>query len=96
MSRNLNKCVWIVAMILSVGITGGTVRVVASPLPQRDQGYKDYSKNKNYQQGMRDGRDDNAHHRDHFKNRKFKKDEDRQAYEAGYQNGHRGDFQDRR
>ena len=51
---------------------------------------------KNYQQEMRDGRDDEAHHRDHFKKRNFKKDEDRRAYEAGYQAGHHGDFRDHR
>jgi len=43
---------------------------------------KDYSKNKTYQQGMREGKDDQAHNRDHSKKRHFKKDEDQKAYEA--------------
>ena len=56
---------------------------------------QDYSKNKNYQQGMRDGQDDRSHNRDHSKKRHFKKDEDQRAYEAGYQQGHGDDRSDR-
>jgi hypothetical protein len=37
---------------------------------------------------MREGQDDHAHNRDHSKKRHFKKTEDQQAYEAGYQKGH--------
>ena len=48
----------------------------------------DYSKNKRYQQGMREGQSDHAHNLDHSKKRHFKKDEDQKAYEAGYQKGH--------
>jgi hypothetical protein len=36
---------------------------------------------------MREGKDDQAHNRDHSKKRHFKKDDDQQAYEAGYQKG---------
>jgi hypothetical protein len=92
---NLKQCVWIVAMTLGIGITGGTVRVAASPSPQ-EQRDQDYSKNKNYQVGMRDGRDDVAHNRDHSKKRKFKKDEDQKAYETGYQIVNQGNPQDHR
>jgi hypothetical protein len=92
---NLKQCVWIVTMTLGIGITGGTVRVAASPSPQ-EQHDQDYSKNKNYQVGMRDARDDIAHNRDHSKKRKFKKDEDQKAYETGYQTVHQGDPQDHR
>ena len=53
----------------------------------QDQG-PDYSRNKNYQVGMREGRDDQAHNRDHSKKHHFKKDEDQKAYEAGYQKAH--------
>src|ERR1700676_5109059 len=84
---NLKQCVWIVVMTMGIGVTGGTVRVAASPLPQ-EQHDQDYSKNKNYQVGMRDGRDDQAHNRDHSKKRNFKKDDDKKAYESGYQAGH--------
>src|ERR1700722_18622831 len=93
--QNLKQCVWIVAMTLGIGITGGTVRVAASPSPQ-EQHDQDYSKNKNYQVGMRDGRDDVAHNRDHSKKRKFKKDEDQKAYETGYQIVNQGNPQDHR
>jgi hypothetical protein len=92
---NLKHVVWIAVLTLGIGITGGMVRVAASPSPQ-DQHDQDYSRNKNYQQGMRDGRDDNAHKRDHFKKRKFKKDDDQRVYEIGYQFGHQGNSSDRR
>jgi hypothetical protein len=89
---NLRQCVWILAMLLGTGIVGGAVRVAAAPLPQASQD-QDYSKNKNYQQGMNDGRDDRARNLDHSKKRHFKKDDDQKAYEAGYQMGHQGDPQ---
>jgi hypothetical protein len=83
---NLKQCVWIGVMTLGIGITGGTARMAAStPQEQHEQ---DYSKNKNYQQGMRDGHDDFALNRDHSKKRHFKKDNDQKDYEAGYQGGH--------
>jgi hypothetical protein len=87
----IRRCVWVLAVALSLGIAGGNARAAASPSPQ-DQGHsEDYSKNKTYQQGMREGRDDYAHKLDHSKKRHFKKDEDQKAYEAGYQTGHQGD-----
>ncbi len=89
MRTNLKPCVWIVALTLGLGITGGTARLAASPSAQ-DQHAQDYSKNKNYQLGMRDGRDDSAHNRDHSKKRNFKKDQDQKDYEVGYQAGHQG------
>ena len=86
MRMNLKQCVWIGVTTLGIGITGGTARMAAStPQEQHEQ---DYSKNKNYQQGMRDGHDDFAHNRDHSKKRHFKKDNDQKDYEAGYQGGH--------
>jgi hypothetical protein len=90
---NLKQCLWILAITVAFGITGGTARVMASPSPQ-EQHDQDYSKNKNYQLGMRDGRDDSAHNRDHFKKRNFKKDGDKQDYETGYLAGHQGNSQD--
>jgi hypothetical protein len=89
---NLKQCAWIVAMTLGIGITGGAARLAASPSPQQHD--QDYSKNKNYQLGMRDGRDDAAHSRDHSKKRNFKKDEDKKDYETGYQAGHQGNSMD--
>jgi hypothetical protein len=92
-AMNLKRWVWVVVMTLGMGITGGAVRLAAFPSPQEqhDQHEQDYSKNKNYQQGMRDGRDDQTHNKDHSKKRHFKKDEDQKAYEYGYQQGHQGD-----
>jgi hypothetical protein len=95
MRTNLKRCVWIVALALGMGMTGGSLRLAASPAAQ-DQHDQDYSKNKNYQVGMRDGRDDSAHNRDHSKKRKFKKDEDQKAYESGYQAGHQAKSPDHR
>ena len=67
-----------------LAITAG-LGVGAAPLYQDHE--PDYSKNKTYQQGMREGKDDKVHSRDHSKKRHFKKDEDQKAYEAGYQQG---------
>jgi hypothetical protein len=90
---NLKRCVWVLAVTL-IGTTGGVVRSAAVPSPQSQGHDEDYSKNKNYQLGMREGRDDQAHNLDHSKKRHFKKDEDQKAYEAGYQQGHQGDQRD--
>jgi hypothetical protein len=87
MRMNVKQCVWIGVLALGIGISGGTVRVAASPSPQ-EQHAPDYSKNKNYKVGTRDGKDDFAHNRDHSKKRKFKNDDDQKAYEAGYQDSH--------
>ena len=92
MRMNFKPYVWVLVTVLSGGITGGAVRVLASPAGQ-DQDH-DYSKNKRYQQGLREGRDDVAHNRDHFRQRHFKKDEDQRAYEAGYREGHQGEHHD--
>jgi hypothetical protein len=81
MKINLRRGIWTLAIALGLGIGGGAA------LQAQDQG-PDYSKNKNYQQGMREGHDDHAHNRDHYKKHHFKKDEDQKAYEAGYQKGH--------
>jgi hypothetical protein len=88
---NLRQCVWVLAVALSTGITSGTVLAVASPPPQEQAHDQDYSKNKTYQQGLREGQDDQKNNKDHSKKRHFKKDEDQKAYEAGYQQGHQGD-----
>jgi coproporphyrinogen III oxidase-like Fe-S oxidoreductase len=75
MKHNLKY--WLLAAALAVGV---------SAAPFDDQA-KDYSKTKQYQQGIREGQDDHAHNKDHSKKRHFKKDEDQKAYEAGYQKG---------
>ena len=87
---NTKLYVWVLALALGPGVAG-TMRAFASPGMNRGGQDQDYSKNKRYQQGLRDGRDDLAHKRDHSRRRRFKKDEDQRAYEAGYQHGHEGD-----
>jgi hypothetical protein len=86
MRINLKQYVWVAALAAAIGIGGGAVQAVAAPYFD-DQG-QDYSKNKTYQQGVREGQDDQAHNKDHSKKRHFKKDDDQKAYEAGYQKGH--------
>jgi len=86
MRMNFKHSVWVFAVAVGIGISGGTVQAVAAPFFQDHE--PDYSKNKTYQQGVREGQDDYAHNRDHSKKRHFKKDEDQKAYEAGYQKGH--------
>ena len=88
---NLRQCVWVLVVMLGTGVTVGTVRAAAPQSSEDHAQNQDYSKNKNYQVGMRDGKDDKAHNRDHFKKRNFKRDEDQRAYESGYQQGHQGD-----
>lgn len=93
MRLNFKPYVWVLAVAVS-GIAGATVRAVASPAKSEQRHDEDYSRNKRYQQGLREGKDDQAHKREHLKNRHFKKDEDQKAYEAGYQHGHAGDHHD--
>lgn len=90
----VRQCIWVLAVVLGTGITGGAVRATAAQSSQDQAHDQDYSKNKNYQTGVRDGKDDKAHNKDHSRNRKFKKDDDQKAYEAGYQVGHQGDQPD--
>jgi len=85
MKMNLKN--WVLAFALGIGLSGGAAQAVAAPFLQEKEQGPDYTKNKTYQQGMREGRDDQAHNKDHSKKRHFKKDEDQRAYEAGYQKG---------
>ena len=91
MPINLKRSVWILAVVLSMSIAGGSLRA-AMPRSPQDQGREqDYSKNKKYQQGLREGQNDSKRNLDHSKKRSFKKDEDQRAYESGYQQGHQVD-----
>ena len=96
LKTNLRHGAWILALVFGIGITGSTAWTAGSASPQ-DQTQvsqdRDYSKNKNYQQGMRDGKDDRAKNLDHSKKRHFKTDSDQKDYETGYQTGHQGDQQ---
>jgi hypothetical protein len=69
---------WVLAAALAIGVGGLTLNADDA---------KDYSKTKQYQQGVREGQSDHAHNLDHSKKRHFKKDEDQKAYETGYQKG---------
>ena len=85
---NFKPYVLVLAVAVGGGIIGSTARTMASPAMNAAGQDQDYSKNKRYQQGMREGKDDKAHNRDHSRKRHFNKDEDNKAYEAGYQQGH--------
>ena len=93
MRMNLRPCTWILAVVLSMGIAGVAARAAVPPSPQDQTRYQDYSKNKKYQRGMREGQNDSKRNRDHSKKRNFKKDEDQRAYDSGYQRGHQGNQQ---
>ena len=80
-----NLSTWILALALGLGFGGSLTQAAGAPFFQDRE--HDYSKSKSYQQGMRDGRSDQARKMDHSKKRHYKKEEDRRAYEAGYQNG---------
>ena len=91
MRINFKPYALVLAVAVSAGIIAGTVRALASPAMNGQSQDQDYSKNRRYQQGMREGRNDQTRKRDHYKKRHFKKDEDNRAYESGYQRGHQGD-----
>ena len=74
----MNLKYWILASTMTLGLGAAALRADDA---------KDYSKTKQYQQGVREGKDDHAHNKDHSRKRHFNKDEDRKAYEAGYQKG---------
>ena len=82
---NFKRCFGVLAVAVGIGVSGGAVRAVAAPFQDHEP---DYSRNKTYQQGVREGHTDQARKRDHYKKRTFKKDSDQKAYEAGYQKGH--------
>jgi hypothetical protein len=83
MKTNLKHGVWILAIAVGLGLGGGAMQAAGAPFQDHDQ---DYSKNKTYQQGVREGQADHAHNKS--RKRHFKKDDDQKAYEAGYQKGH--------
>jgi len=88
MKLNLKHSVRVIAVGAGLAMSGMAVPAVAAPFFQEHgQPQQDYSKSKTYQQGMREGHDDQVHNKDHSKKRHFKKDEDQKAYEAGYQKG---------
>ena len=86
MRWNLRRCVWAVTVAVGISLGGSTILAVAAPMQEQAR-EPDYSKNKTYRQGMREGKDDHARNLDHSKKRHFKKDDDQKAYEAGYQKG---------
>jgi hypothetical protein len=89
MRTKLGRGIGILAVVVGVGLCGSMVQAVAAPFQEKAAGASepDYSKNKTYQQGVREGQADKAISKDHSKNRHFKKDEDQKAYESGYQKG---------
>ena len=84
MRTNFRHFAGVLAVTAGLALSGAAAQAVAAPFQEHGP---DYSKNKTYQQGVREGKDDRARSRDHSKKRHFKKDEDQKAYEAGYQQG---------
>lgn len=98
MRINFTRVVGISVLALGFAVAGMPVRaaITAQDQDHTDQQRhdQDYSSNKNYQLGMKEGRDDHAHNREHSKKHHFKKDEDQRAYDAGYQAGYGSDQPD--
>ena len=66
-------------------------------MQHQDQEHRDYSNNKYYNQGNKEGHNDYKHKTRKTHKHKFANDEDRRAYESGYQQGwqgQRGDHHD--
>src|ERR1700681_4858860 len=55
MSRNVKQCLGVLVVAAGFGVGVGTVQAVGAPFQEHEQ---DYSKNKNYQQGVREGHSD--------------------------------------
>ena len=55
--------------------------------------HPDYSKNSYYQQGNREGYKDYKDNKQRKHNHKFKNDDDRHAYDYGYEQGHQGHYE---
>jgi hypothetical protein len=85
MKMNLRQGIWVLAVAVGIGVGGVAAPAAGAPFFQDHQ--QDYSKNKTYQVGVRDGQSDHAHNKDHSKKRHFKNDDDHKAYESGYQKG---------
>jgi len=89
MTKNFRHYVGALAITAGLAFGVSAVQAAGAPFDDHDSNHEpDYSKNKRYNLGMREGRDDHAHNRDHYKKRHFAKDEDQKAYESGYQKGH--------
>ncbi len=67
MRMNFKPYVRVLAVVVGISIIGSTVRTMASPAMNAASQEQDYSKNKKYQQGVREGKDDKAHNRDDFR-----------------------------
>jgi hypothetical protein len=85
MRINFRRFAAIPAIVVGIGVGCASMPLASASPFFEDQ---DYSKSKTYQQGLREGKSDGVHHKDHSKKRHFNKDEDNKAYEAGYQKGH--------
>lgn len=88
MKLKIRSGIWALVLTIGIGSGASVSQALAIPLFQQEQRSEpDYSKNKTYQQGQREGQADRTKNLDHSKKRHFKKDDDQKAYEAGYQKG---------
>ena len=95
MKFNLRPALWFSALAIVITLCGSQ-QSAALPLPQggqnnggHDDRNGDFTNNRHYQDGLRDGQEDRANHRDHQYRQNFGNDDnDRRAYEAGYNQGY--------
>lgn len=95
MKINSRMCAF--ALTVGMAVTP-IVPVIAQPAPVQDRDHdrddhdrdhdrdhnNQWANNKWYKMGLKDADDDHKHNRRDHHHRKFKRDEDRRAYEAGY------------
>jgi hypothetical protein len=102
MAWNLRKFAFVAALTVgatSVGLVPSTTVAWAQDQDHhadQDRGPEhDYSNNRYYKLGQREGTQDRKHHKQRANHdHKFRSDDDRQAHDAGYQKGWRGDHDD--
>jgi hypothetical protein len=89
MKLNIRKAIW--AFALAIAVTGFVTPkfAVAQQGQDNDQGYsKDNANNLMYQQGLSNGRADRANSRAHQYRLQPSNENDRRAYESGYDQGY--------
>src|ERR1700730_14090321 len=88
MKLNIRKAIWAFALAIAVAGLVTPKFAVAQQGQDNDQGYsKDNANNLMYQQGLSNGRADRANSRAHQYRLQPSNENDRRAYESGYDQG---------
>ena len=94
MKLNLRQATWALSMAIALALFGAPNFADAFQSQEglehgrgHDQD-RDYTRNRNYQLGLNDGREDGARNRDRRYRLRTNNDADRRAYQAGYDQGY--------